>query len=423
MTDEPRHVGGESRSVRSRLGNVRWTLLSRLTMAAASLLLVAVLSLNLGAEEFGVYSGVVSLVAILGAVARMGAAEVMLEDLARRPDEQSRAFGRALATTTVAAVVGVAVALVLGLVILPSVPVSFIVTMAVGEFFFVVGNDITQRFLHAHERFREAAVAAILAIGARLLAVGSLIVYPLLSITDLGFRFLVSGLVAWGIGLRAVVAVAGRPTLNLPNSVSEVRRGLEISVGATSHLVSSRVDQTLLLRAGLDQQAGIYGLASRVIANAMLPALALRSVFYPDHFREGAKGTSHAIALARRLAKPLAGYSALVFVGVLVIAPVLERLLPDSFEDVRWVLMLMGLLPLLRLIQALVSDVLTVTGFHELKSRVTVGGALCNVAMNLALIPIWGWRGALAATYTTEVCLLLIFGYFVRVNASKEAAS
>lgn len=389
-------------------------------MAASSLLLVVILSVSLEAEDFGVYSGVVALIAILGAIARLGAAEVMLEDLARRPDEQQEAFGRAIATTTAASVVGVVIATLFGLVILPAVPLFFIVTMAVGELLFVVGNDVTQRFLHAHDRFRGASIAAIASILIRLIAVGSLLVIPMQSIEDLGIRFMVSGLVAWMLGIAVVVSVSGRPQLSLPSTFAEVRRGAVISVGATSHLIAARMDQTLLLRAGLDQQAGIYGLAARVVFNAMMPAQTLRAVFHPDHFREGAKSIDRASDLTRKLVKPLAAYGAFATAVILAIAPFVQRLLDESYEGVMWVLILMSLMPPIRIMQSLVGDILTVTGFHETKSRATIISASSNVAMNLAFIPFWGWRGALAATYVSETCLLIAFTLLVRARLRGE---
>lgn len=49
--------------------------------------------------------------------------------------------------------------------------------------------------------------------------------------------------------------------------------------------------------------------------------------------------------------------------------------------------------------------------------RVIAIGALANVILNLWLIPRWGWRGAVAATYFVEIAMTFgfaVYSYAVR---------
>lgn len=405
---------GEVSELSRQLKNSRWSLVSRLAMAAGALLTVLVLSVSLKVDDFGRFSGVAALVAILGGIARLGASELMLEQLARDPDDKRGAYGRALATTLVAASVGILAVAALRPILLPDIPIVFVLTLAFGEFLHVAGLDTTIRFLNAEGYFRRAALAAIVSIGLRLGAVATLLPWPADSLDGVGVRYALAGAAVWFVSLLCVVPITGRPDLSLPATLAEVRRGGTIAVGQTSHTVSTRIDQTLLLRAGLETDAGIYSLGARIVFNAMMPAQALLEVVYPDFFRAGARGGGDAHALARRLAKPLVAYgvfAALVLVGI---APLVEYMLDASFVGVAWVIVAMAGFPTIRVSQSLAGDVLSGLGAHSTRSRATIAAGVLNIALNLVLIPPLGWKGAAISTYAADGFLLVVFALAVR---------
>ena len=101
-------------------------------------------------------------------------------------------------------------------------------------------------------------------------------------------------------------------------------------------------------------------------------------------------------------------FAALVLVGI---APVVEAILDDSFEDVMWVIIAMAGFPAIRISQNLAGDILSGLGAHSTRSRATISASVLNVGMNLALIPSLGWRGAAISTYAADAFLLVAFWY------------
>ena len=397
--------------VKTQLKNSRWSLVSRLTIAGGALLSILILQDALKVEDFGRFGGVVALVAILGGLARLGASELMLERIARDEDGASAAYGRAMGTTMLATMAGIGLMVLFRPLLLPGQPIVFVIALAAGELLHVAGMDTAIRVFNSQKFFRRAGLHAIISISIRLASVASLLIWPATNLEDVGIRYAAAGLAVWFLSVVNVSSKIGRPKLSIPTTREELTRGATIAVGQTSLTVSTRIDQTLLVRQGLDTDAGLYGFGARIVFNSMLPAQALLEVVYPDFFRAGAEGGGSAHQLARRILKPLLIYgvfAALVLVGI---APVVEAILDDSFEDVMWVIIAMAGFPAIRISQNLAGDILSGLGAHSTRSRATIFASVLNVGMNLALIPSLGWRGAAISTYAADAFLLAAFWY------------
>ena len=147
--EEPTSDEGETDEVKTQLKNSRWSLVARLAMAGGALLSMLILSISLKVEDFGRFAGVIALVAILGGLARMGSSELMLERLARDPDDVKGAYGRAMGTTIAASVLGVLAVTALRPVLLPNQALIFVILLALGEFFHVAGLDTGIKLFNA----------------------------------------------------------------------------------------------------------------------------------------------------------------------------------------------------------------------------------------------------------------------------------
>lgn len=395
------------KSVSSQMKDSRWSLITRVVTAAGMIVNLAIMTTQLGADDFGRYAGVAALAAILAGLTRFGASERMLEQVMEDTDHIRKAWGRAIGSTILAMIVCVGFMVALKPILLPSIAVSFVAVLAIGEFMYVTSNDINQRLLHSVGRFRRAAFLIMSVMSIRVLAVSTLIFFPISNLTDLAFRYLASGAAAWCLGVLVTWPWHGWTMPTFPSSVAEVKQGLSIAVGQTSLTISTRIDQTLLLRAGFISDTAIYSLGARAVFNAMLPANALMEVSYPEFFRAGAKGGVRVRTLAKKLAKPLIGYGFFAAFVLIVLGPAVEMLLDDSFTGVGWVIIAMSGFPVLRIAQNLVGDMLTGLGEHTARSRAAVGASVGNIALNLVLIPRMGWQGAAISTYLAEGFLLL----------------
>jgi O-antigen/teichoic acid export membrane protein len=74
---------------------------------------------------------------------------------------------------------------------------------------------------------------------------------------------------------------------------------------------------------------------------------------------------------------------------------------------------LLAFLPVVRSIATPGANVLTGTGRQRLRIIGTTGAGLFNLALNLMLIPSYGWRAAVVSTLIAEVLLMVWAWYHV----------
>jgi O-antigen/teichoic acid export membrane protein len=217
--------------------------------------------------------------------------------------------------------------------------------------------------------------------------------------------------------LVIVICVVRFGTPRIPRSITvrEVSSGLPYSLGQGIFSVQDNIDKPFLVRYGFASDAGVYGIAYRVVIMAMLPVRALLQASNARFFAIGRDGLAATASYARRLAVPAALYSLAAGCALIVCAPVLPRIVGSSYREAASALQWLALLPLCRALSYFPGDALTGAGRHGQRVRCMVASAALNVAMNVWLIPAYSWRGAAIATYVAEVSLVaLLWSSLVR---------
>ena len=88
-------------------------------------------------------------------------------------------------------------------------------------------------------------------------------------------------------------------------------------------------------------------------------------------------------------------------------ASLLPLILGEGFRQATEALRWLAPLPLLKTLHYFVSDSLTGSGFQGTRTLAQVGVAIFNVALNFALIPSYGWRGAAWASIASDGLLVV----------------
>ena len=383
-----------------------WSFTGLLGRAALSTVMVIAATRALGVEDYGVLVGVVAFVNLFAPLNAMGAGEVLIQRVAQSRDNFRAAWGAVFALLLTVGTVLYLVMVLLGALILPSVDPLTIAVFGAAEFVAagVIGNNV--RAYAALDRYRSLAVCYLAEGTAR---AGAAVVFWASASTDL----LVLGLLMLGgltiVALGTSLALGhhwGLPTRPTRSLADEGRAGAPFAITQTSDMVQTNIDKALLLSFGLDRDAGIYGAGYRLSSYAMMPVMAVLSAAYPEFFRRGQVGLASAMAYSKRLRRPLMGLAILAGVGAAALSPVAAWAFGDQFGGVVPVAVGLSAYPLVKALQALWGDVLTGTGHQSYRSRVQVATAVLNIAVNLVLIPPFGWQGALVATYISEMVLL-----------------
>ncbi len=404
-----------------------WTGVGTVLGAVAVLGSLAILTIVLSTEQFGVYAGVVSAGSILLGFAVFGSAEAMLlalphADRDAPPEAVSsigRVWGRGLGTALAASMVCFGVLMVATSFVLPDISPRLIAALAAGEYLASGVGTVNVQLLRGVGRFKEGALISSIVFGARPVAAASLFVIDDPQLSDYATVNLVMAVLVSMATTLWLARSYGAPRLSVPTTATAYRQGGAIAVGQTSNSVSAGVDQALLLRAGFERDNGLYGIGVRIVSYSLLPAAAVTTTIYPEFFSKGAEGIEATVAFAKRMAKPMVAYGLVILPPLWLGALVIEWLLGDGYDGVAVVIWSMSGFPVLRIMQSLVGDALKGVGRFGAASGAIMITAATNVLLNLWWIPDHSWRGAAVATYVSEVLYLaLLFAALRRARRS-----
>ncbi len=361
----------------------------------------------LKAENYGLFAGSLGLVASLAPFALWGSGHILVQEVARDPQKFSRFWGHATTTAVLSGLLLLAIATFLGWWILPHHVIgSVLLPLAIGEFFGNRGAELAGRAFQAHRQLSVTSRLYMAIAGYRFLAVMFLL-FPgvLKTAQSWALLYLLAGLSS-GITGMLTVWIKLRPQRFLDAPLwNRWGEGLYFSIGQASHGAYSELDKSLLLHWVSPAVVGTYAVAQRLIGIAFLPLQALFSATYPEFFHHGGRGVRHAIRYARRWLPLMTVLAVLLGIGAVVGAPVLLHLIGKDYTGL--VIVTLGLSPLLllRVLHFVAGDILTGSGYQRIRSLIQVLAVALSVGLNVLLIPVWGWKGAVVTALVTNALL------------------
>jgi O-antigen/teichoic acid export membrane protein len=359
-----------------------------------------ILARALGVDSFGALAASLAVVGILVPFAAWGFGNVLVMEVARTPSMFPIAYGSALISIAVGALVLIPLALVIGVVLLPAIPIAVFVFLGLAELVFARIVDLASLTFQAIDRLSVSAAFQILVPGFRCAAVFVFFFAP--GVND--------DLVAWtalyaaGTLIAAIISTlyvhyrVGKPVLALADVRGKLKIGGLFAVSAGASGIYADIDKMMLARLSTFEATGIYAAAYRAVGMAFMPVAALLAAAYPRFFRAGAHGIKNSADYARKLAVPSFGYGVAAGVAIFVLAPLAPYILGSDFQQSVDALRWLAPLPALSSLAYLFADALTGVGAQGLRALLQIGAATLNIGLNLLLIPDHSWRGAAWAT-------------------------
>ncbi len=383
--------------------------LARGVTAVLALITTVYLAHVLGPDRYGILSWGLALLTYFSFTADLGMGIYGTREVARDTEQVPALVGHVLLirSGTVLVVFGLYAAIV---GVLPKPPLFKLVVLVQGLTLFAYLIGIGWVY-HGLQRLGVVALRNVVASVVTLAGVFLLVQSP--------------GDVVWAAAV-SVAAVAlpnvwllatyvrefGRPRFRIDWPAWRTILGPSLPIAASLFLITinTNMDQLMLGVLRTDQEVGWYAAAYRLLTAALIPSQIAFQAFLPalssalgtpDEMR--GRGRSYALSMFA-LGFPIATGGALV-------APDLVRLLFGAAYAPAG-------LPLVILFGAAAVMYANVTLGGALiawdQQRVHTGalavGALCNVALNVALIPALGIRGAALATLASEVVVLVALG-------------
>jgi len=403
------------KSWRSRIGqsvlarNTLWTFLGQALRLGIQGGCFVVIARSLGAGNYGAFIGAVSLVAIVSPFASLGFGSVLIKNVARDRSLFPRCWGNALLMSLVTGAILLALITGVARFALPaSIPTALVFMVAASDLFAARVTDVACLAFQSFEEMGWTARINVTLSGLRLLgAIVAVKVWAHPTALQWGFLYCAASCICAVFSIVVVTQRFGKPRLDTAEMVSELAEGFHFATGLSAQTIYNDLDKTMLARLSTLEATGIYAAAYRLIDVAFVPVRSLLWAASPGYFRAGEQGIRASVGYMKRLLPRAVTYALLVFFALIFAAPLIPRILgPEyarSVEALHW----LALIPLMRTIHTFCGDALTAAGRQKLRMHFQVFIAVVNVLINLVVIPMYSWRGAVWSSLASDLLLLV----------------
>ncbi len=380
----------------------------------ASLALFVIMARALGKTGFGDFTFSLSLALLLTAFAGFGTSNILTREVARDREEVHRLFWNAIAIKLALGSLALLVGTVITFVGHYDGSIRAVVAiLTTGALVDALTNTVYATFL-GFEDTRPTALSLLLQryttaiVGIVLLLLGA-------GVVPVAFVYLGGALLAAAFAGAVLVRRMVRPRIEI--SAARAKRllvtSLPIGIAGIFTTVLFRVDATLLSFLTNNTQVGLYSAAYRVLESTLFLTYVFTWTTLPTLSR-----------LRRHTTPPIAqAYESALKVIVVMLLPMgtglllfantlIDVLYGHPYAEAASALRLLGGAAALYGVTYLSTYLLVGQDRQRIVPWVTGGLALGNIALNLVLIPAFGFDGAAAATSITEAAGALLMTTF-----------
>ena len=365
-----------------------------------------VLARLLGSREYGIYAGTFALVSMASQYSTIGSGTVFLRYVSPDKSKFPVYWGNILLITCTVSIVVSAVLFVTARFILNPLSAALIFPAAVSVCFCTQIAVAAGQVFQAFEQLRVTAMMNLLTNIMR--AITAVAMLLLMHHATAWNWVVVSLFVSLAGAIIAVVTVTlrlGRPKFDFSLMRRHAAEGLQYSFSQSTSSAYNDVDKTLLSHYGMNVQNGIYSMAYRVVEIASIPVFSVRDAATPKFFQQGAKGVTHAAALANSLLKRAMLLGVFSAACIFLFAPIIPHIIGKDYADSVYALRWLSLIPFFRSIHQMTGTALMGAGLQKYRTSTQIVAALVNFALNLWLIPLHGWQGAAWSSLLTDAGL------------------
>ena len=393
-----------------------------LLQAGVFLIVARVLSV----DGYGAYAAVLAIAGAIGNFSGLGTQSLIVRDISRKSMPFSVVWYRTLTAIAITSPILFIVYLFLSLAILPA-DVCFLVVALIGiaELVFIPLNIAGISAYQGHEYLGRASRLILTPLVPRISgALLLLFIAPFLSAE--------TRLFVWGLFYAVAAAVAAvyswwlvRKELGLVKKaswfiiLSGLREGLPFALGGAALKLYADIDKAMLARLANLEAAGAYSAGYQLASIASMPIIALLTSTLPRFFRAGESNLQAVFSYGYRILPIPLAYAIISGVVLYLVADYLPYFFGESFAVAIPVLQWLAWLPLLSLPRLFTQNLLIGNNRQHAVILILIVGSVLNISLNLHSIPLYGWRGAVFATYIAEISMavvMLAFAWIVHRN-------
>ncbi|OCT11018.1 polysaccharide biosynthesis protein [Paenibacillus pectinilyticus] len=361
----------------------------------------------LGVEGFGAFVGVVAITSIFSPFASFGTGNILVRNVARDRSSFKESWGNALIITVLSGILLVGILLIVAHLFLPAtIPIKLLATVAISDMIFARILDISGQAFQAFERLGWTAQLQVCQSVMRMIAACGLFFTVSQPTPDQwGGLYLLCTVLTTVMGVIIVNRQLGYPSMKLTFTKKDIVEGFYFSISLSSQGVYNEIDKSILAKISTLEATGIYAAAYRIIDVVFTPIRSLLAASYGKFFQHGSRGISGSLQFAKKLLPAGCVYGVVSGMMLYAFAPIIPYVLGSDYnnavEAIRW----MAILPCIRGLQYFAADLLTGAGLQGYRSMMQIGVAIVSVVLNMVLIPLYSWKGAIISGLVANTVL------------------
>lgn len=382
-----------------------WALGAESATLLASLISLKIISSHFTETQYGKYAGIYGLISFATATCTSWAALVIPQWIVREREDPQTTMHSTITYMVLLSIVGMVVVLGLGALLIHGVSLVSIACLAAADLF--GGAAVLALAMLAQSTITVRAGQWVRTSGAMAKAFMLTVLWLLhaVTFTNIGLALLVGQIAVWAVWSVLIAqrigffSAPGRP---LRHHLSTAATFM-VSVG--SYAVNEEGDKPLMAASHFSVDAGRYAIAYRMARLAMVPLAAMESATHTQSVERGQRPDEH-VHRARKFTMVALAYGVVAVIGLNIFGPIMLRILAKNYQQAITQLRWLSPLVVLRGCRNFSDNGLLGLGQLRTRMMLNVASAVLALTLYVILIPRYSWRGALAATFITEITLV-----------------
>lgn len=395
-------------TVQRAFDNSFWLFCDQILRMAAGLLVGIWMARYLGPENFGWLNYALATVGVVTSLTSLGIGSVVVRELVRAPAETAAWLGTAFLLRAVGAAVGFLICV--GLAMRQSAPANGLIVIVAAGMIFQIPDVVDLMFQARGDARRSAWVRMVACVLTSLIKVGLILAEaPLTAFAIAGVVELAIAAVGWWWGARRAGHRMAQWRMERSRVLALLRESWPLAVSGFAISTQAYADQLVLgLMLGGDE-LGQYAAALRLVSVFAFVPMVVQTVAAPEITRAKRDDESLYQRRLHSLYRLMFGIFVITAIPLIVLGPVAARLLYGaSYAGAAALIPWLALRLFFTNYGVARSIFVTNEGLFRFALVTSIAGAIANIGLNLALVPHWGARGAIAASLVSFA--LTIFG-------------
>lgn len=187
-----------------------------------------------------------------------------------------------------------------------------------------------------------------------------------------------------------------------------IKESYPLAISAVLVMVYFKADTMILSFIKPLEDVGIYGVAYKIMENLIFFPAMFTGLMVPQMAKSFKADAVRFFRIIQKSFNFLILLSVLIVAGTLILSPKIVALIAGKgFDDSAMVLNILAFALFFIFQGALFSNIIIVIGKQKILYKIYLAGAVVNVAVNLALIPLYSYYAAAFTTLLTEAIVTL----------------